>query len=33
MSETFEKFFDLNAFERTGNETVPTAMPAMARLI
>ena len=31
--ETFEKFFDLNAFESTGKETVPTAIPAIAKLI
>ena len=31
--EIFEKFFDWNAFERIGSETVPTAIPAIARLI
>ena len=33
MFETFEKFFDLNAFESTGKETVPTAIPAITKLI
>ena len=31
--EIFFIFFALKAFERTGKETVPTAIPAMARLI
>ena len=31
--EILEKFFNLNALERTGNETVPTAIPAIAKLI
>jgi hypothetical protein len=31
--EIFFTFFILKALERTGNETVPTAIPAMARLI
>ena len=33
MRETFKKFLDLNAFVKTGNETVPTAIPAIAKLI
>ena len=33
MSEILFKFFVLKAFERTGRETVPTAIPAIARLI
>ena len=33
IKETFEKFFVLNALERTGNDTVPTAIPAIAKLI
>ena len=32
MFETFEKFFNLNALDKTGNETVPTAIPAIANL-
>ena len=32
-SLTFLKFFVLNAFERTGKETVPTAIPATAKFI
>ena len=31
--ETCEKFFVLSAFDKTGNETVPTAIPAIAKLI
>ena len=31
--EIFFTFFILKALERTGKETVPTAIPAMARLI
>ena len=31
--EIFFTLFILKAFERTGKETVPTAIPAMARLI
>ena len=31
--EIFFTLFFLNAFERTGKETVPTAIPAIARLI
>ena len=31
--EIFSIFFILKALERTGKETVPTAIPAMARLI
>ena len=33
ISEIFLIFFILKAFERTGKETVPTAIPAIARLI
>ena len=33
MFDTFEKFFDLNALESIGNETVPTAIPATAKFI
>ena len=33
ISEIFLTFFILKALERTGKETVPTAIPAMARLI
>ena len=33
ISEIFLTFFILKAFERTGKETVPTAMPATARFI
>ena len=33
ISKTFKKFFDLMIFERAGNETVPTAIPANAKLI
>ena len=33
MSEIFFSFFILKALERTGKETVPTAIPAIARLI
>ena len=33
ISEIFLIFFVLKAFERTGKETVPTAIPAIARLI
>ena len=31
--EIFKIFFCLKAFDKTGKETVPTAMPAMAKLI
>ena len=31
--EIFLTFFILKALERTGKETVPTAIPAIARLI
>ena len=31
--ETLEKFFTLNAFDSTGSDTVPTAIPAIAKLI
>ena len=31
--ETLFKFFCLKAFDRTGSETVPTAIPAIAKLI
>ena len=33
MLETFEYFLDWIALESTGYETVPTAIPAIARLI
>ena len=33
ISEIFLTFFILKALERTGKETVPTAIPAIARLI
>ena len=33
ISEIFLTFFVLKALERTGKETVPTAIPAIARLI
>ena len=33
ISEIFFTFFILKALERTGKDTVPTAIPAMARLI
>ena len=31
--EIFKIFFCLKAFDKTGNETVPTAIPAIAKLI
>ena len=31
--ETLLIFFDLKAYDSTGNETVPTAIPAIARFI
>ena len=31
--DTLEKFLDFNALDKTGKETVPTAMPAIAKLI
>ena len=33
ISDSFLKFLFLNAFESAGRETVPTAIPAIARLI
>ena len=33
MFEIFLIFFCLKAFDKTGKETVPTAIPAKARLI
>ena len=33
ISEIFFTLLFLNAFDRTGKETVPTAIPAIARLI
>ena len=33
MFETFEKSFILKALERAGRDTVPTAIPAIAKLI
>ena len=33
ISEIYLTFFILKALERTGKETVPTAIPAIARLI
>ena len=33
MLEAFDKFLVFKYFDKTGNETVPTAIPAIAKLI